>query len=100
MKKFSISLILFISLGISQVSYAAGCSLTKSLYDSGKYSRALTIARTYAKYKDACAEYYLGLMYLGGKGVTADGPKGNEYISRSAKQGYQPAIDYLASVAP
>lgn len=101
MKYFLTSILILLSFSISLTSYAsAGCTHSKSLYESGKYERAFKIASTYAKYGDACAEYYLGLMYLGGKGVTADGQKGDKYLLSAAKKGYQPAIDYIASIAP
>ena len=64
MKKFIIAAFVFMAVGLPQLSYAGSCSLTKTLYDSGKYKRAFKQAKTYASYNNACAEYYLGLMYF------------------------------------
>lgn len=100
MKHFITAICFLAAMSFSQLSFASGCSLTKSLYDSGKYSRALKLAKTYANYGDACAEFYLGLMYLTGNGVTANSEKGDAYIQSAAKKGFQPAINYLSNVLP
>jgi len=98
MKKFiSLLLISFLYLSISQTSYADSCNLTKTLYESGKYKRAFKHAKTYANYNNACAEYYLGLMYLNGYGVKMDSKKGNDYLQSAVNKGSQKAIDFLDS---
>ena len=95
MKHFFTVVLLLLAFSLPQYSYADGCSLTKTLYDSGKFKRAYKLAKTYVNYNNACAEFYLGLMYINGKGVKSDGKKGYKYIRSSAKKGYQPAIDYI-----
>lgn len=100
MKKILIASFVLLAFSLPQTSYAGGCTLTKTLYDQGKYKRAFKLAKTYANYKDACAEYYLGLMYLYGKGVKADTDKGNSYMQSAADKDYQPAIDFFASQIP
>lgn len=75
--------------------YADGCALTKSVYDSGKYAQAFRVALSYEKDGNACERYYLGLMYFTGKGVKMDSKKGIAYLKKSARQGYQPAIDFF-----
>ena len=100
MKYFTTTLLLIFALYLPQYSYADGCSLAKTLYDSGKYKRAFNLAKTYANYNNACAEFYLGLMYLHGEGVKADSKQGIKYIKSAAKKGYQPAIDLLKNRLP
>lgn len=100
MKYFITTALLLAAISFSQLSYADGCSLTKTLYDSGKFTRAYKLAKTYVNYDNACAEFYLGLMYLNGQGVKADTAKGEAYIQSAAKKGFQPAIDFLKKVIP
>jgi len=90
----------FAAFSLPQLSYADNCGLTKALYDSGKYQRAFKLAKTNANYNEACAEYYLGLMYLNGDGVKGDTDKGNSLIQSAAKKGYQPAIDHFNNRQP
>lgn len=99
MKNILSATLLLIALSIPQISYADTCSLTKTLYDSGKFKRAYNLAKTHAS-NDACAEYYLGLMYLKGEGVKANTDKGMNLIHSSANKKYQPAIDFLTNMAP
>lgn len=99
MKNILSATLLLIALSIPQISYADTCSLTKTLYDSGKFKRAYNLAKTHAS-NDACAEYYLGLMYLDGKGIKANTDKGNLLIQSAAKKGYQAAIDNFNTKQP
>jgi len=100
MKQFITAVFLLMALGLPQLSYADSCSLTKTLYDSGKYARAFKHAKTYANYNNACAEYYLGLMYLNGNGVAPDVTKGNDLIQRAANKKFQLAIDFFKKMMP
>ncbi len=95
MKKFTALLFLLVAFSMPQTSYADSCSLTKTLYKSGKFQRAFKQAKTYATYNNPCAEFYLGLMYLNGEGVKMNAKKGDELIQSAAKHGYQEAIDFL-----
>jgi len=96
---FTVTLLL-LAFSLPQVSYADSCSLTKALYDSGKYQRAFKLAKTNANYNDACAEFYLGLMYLNGEGIKGNTDKGNSLLQSAEKKGYQPAIDYFNNMQP
>ncbi len=100
MKQFITAVFLLMAISLHQTSYADSCSLTKTFYDSGKYQKAFKHAKTYARYNNACAQYYLGLMYLNGQGVTANVEKGNKLIEQAAKQGFQPAIDFFKNMMP
>ncbi len=98
MKKLITVLFLLFAFSLPQFSYASGCSLIKAVYESGKYKRAFKLAKTHATYNNACAEYYVGLMYIQGNGVATNGKKGTEYIRSAAKKGYQPAIDFFKNM--
>lgn len=100
MKKILSAIFLLIAFSIPQISYADTCSLTKTLYDTGKFKRAYNLAKTHAKYKDACAEYYLALMYINGEGVRGNTESGVSLMQSAAKKGYQPAIDYFDNRQP
>lgn len=100
MKNLITAVFLLLAFSLPQISYADNCSLTKTLYETGKFKRAYNLAKTHAKFKDACAEYYLGLMYLNGEGVRANTDKGMSLIHSAAKKKYQPAIDFLTNMAP
>ena len=41
------------------------------------------------------AQYYLGLLYLNGEGVTLDYNQAYNWFRRSAEQGYVPGIYYV-----
>lgn len=100
MKRIFTAIFLLTAFSLPQISYASTCSLTKTLYDSGIFKRAYKLAKTHAGFKDACAEYYLGLMYTNGEGVKADTDKGMSLIQSAAEKGYQPAIDYFKNMVP
>jgi len=100
MKKFIIAIFMFMAFGLPQLSYASSCRLTKTLYDSGKYQRAFKQAETYARYNNACAQYYLGLMYFNGQGVVPNTDKGNTLIEKAANKGFKPAIDFFKTMMP
>lgn len=100
MKKIITAVIILAAFSLPQISYADSCSLTKTLYDAGKYKSAFKLAKTNVTYNDACAEFYLGLMYLNGEGVKGHTDKGNSLIQSAAKKGYQPAIDYFNTRQP
>ena len=93
--KFLAKILFVLTLSLPTFAYADGCSLMKSVYDSGKYTQAYTVARAYASDGSACVEYYLGLMYIHGQGVKMDTRKGLEYMKSAANKKYQPAIDFF-----
>lgn len=53
---------------------------------------------TLAERGDAAAQYELGRMYQGGRGVTQDNRKAVEWYRHSAEQGYAPAERSLGSM--
>jgi len=99
MKRFITTIFILAAFSLPQISFADTCSLTKTLYEAGEYKRAYNLAKTHAN-NDACAEFYLGLMYLNGDGVKANTEKGHSLIESAAKKGYQPAIDYFNNRQP
>lgn len=94
MKYFISALVLIATISMSQLAVASGCSLTKTLYDNGKYQRAYNTAKTYANYGDACAQYYLGLMYFNGQGTDRNIKLAHKYINKAAKGKYPDAIAF------
>jgi TPR repeat protein len=56
--------------------------------------------RKAAEQGDAAAQYTLGLAYAAGMGVTEDRATALAWLNKSAAQGFQPARDALAKLAP
>lgn len=100
MRNLITALFLLLTFSLPQISYADSCSLTKTLYETGKYKKAFKTAKTYASYNNACAKYYLGLMYINGQGVNANNDKGKLLIEEAAKKNFQLAIDYFNNIQP
>ena len=61
-------------------------------FEVGDYRTALEVFRPKALKGDAKAQYYLGLMYAGGKGVIKSIGQAREWIKKSADQGFGQAI--------
>jgi len=97
MKSFISIIFLAITCLYSQLTIADSCGLTKSLFEQGKYERAFNHALTYAKYGDACANYYIGVMYHTGQGVRQNNTKSVQYLNKAARKGYLPAKHFLAN---
>ena len=61
-------------------------------FEVGDYRTALEVFRPKALKGDAKSQYYLGLMYAGGKGVIKSISQAREWIKKAADQGYGQAI--------
>lgn len=88
MKKLSTIILLTMSYLYSPLSLAISCDYGALLYDQGKYKRAYKVFLPLVKSQDACAEYYMGMMYYNGYYITADGKKADALFKSSAKHGY------------
>jgi TPR repeat protein len=62
-----------------------------SYYDNNDYGRAATAFEQLATAGDACGQYWLAEMYHNGQGVPRNQDKYNDWLSRSAAQGYSKA---------
>jgi TPR repeat protein len=74
------------------------CSSTAGSYEDaaaadhqGNYATALALLRPLAEHGDARAQYAIGYMTLQGHGVAQDDSEANQWLKRSADQGYGPA---------
>ena len=47
-----------------------------------------------ARYKNPCAEFYLGVMYYLGKGTNKNTKLADKYIEQAAKGKYAPALTF------
>ncbi|KAG1682871.1 Sel1-repeat-containing protein YbeT [Nymphon striatum] len=73
--------------------------LADKLRLSKQYESQVDAISYYAKEAlngDAYSQYWLGVMYLDGSGITEDDDMALEWISKAAKQNYQPAEELLA----
>ena len=98
--KILISLITTCLLLISTSSFADSCDQAAYFYKKGKYHSASTVLDPLVKKGEACAEYYMGLMYQGANGVKqteANRKKGIALINSAKSKGYQSAIDFMSS---
>ena len=87
---FSLSL-LITSTGV----YASSCEEAAYYYKQGKYSLVKSLVQADAHKGVACAEYYMGLLYMRGKAVKRDKKKGLSYIRRASEKGDRNAIDFI-----
>ena len=67
-------------------------------YEQGDYERSLRLFQASAEQDDPIAEFYLGLMYLDGKGVVPDARAAASWFRRAAAQKH-PAAQYNLGVA-
>ncbi|MFK5914754.1 MAG: hypothetical protein QM484_10275 [Woeseiaceae bacterium] len=84
----------------SNISFADSCEQGAYFYKKGKYRSAHTILNPLLKKGEACAEYYIGLMYQGGNNVKQNEinrKKGIKLINSASTKGYQAAKDFLGS---
>ena len=89
------SLLLF-----STTSFADNCDQAAYFYKNGKYRSARTVLEPLVTKGEACAEYYMGLMYQGANGVKQtefNRKKGIKLINSAKTKGYQAAIDFMNS---
>ena len=89
-------LILLAITTLPSTALADGCTFTKTLYDKKQYKRAFKIAETHARYGNACAKFYLGVMHYTGYGVKNANPRlGVKLIKEASRKGYEPATAYI-----
>ncbi len=75
--------------------FAAGCGEPESalyaeagkLYDAGRYAEAFPLMRKAAEGGNTHAVALLGVMYLYGRGVAADGPSAERWLVMAAERG-------------
>jgi TPR repeat protein len=63
-----------------------------------QYERALPECKKAAEQGDALAQYYLGVMYDKGKGVTRDAKEAARWYRKAADQGHASAQRYLEAM--
>jgi len=69
--------------------------LGKAAYEMGDYAGALRSLQPSANSGHADAEYYIGIMYVNGRGVPQDEAMGASWYQRAAEQGHADAQYYL-----
>ncbi len=93
-------LITTVLLLFSTSSFADKCDDAAYFIKKEKYKSAKTILQPLLKKGEACAEYYMGLLYTGGNSVKEtkkNRQKGVELISSAKKKGYPKAKEFLDS---
>lgn len=79
---------------ISTSSFADSCEQAAYFYKKDQYSSARIILDPLVSKGEACAEYYLGMIYEKDKKTRK---KGVSLIEAASKKGYQPAKDFMHS---
>jgi TPR repeat protein len=67
-------------------------------YNSGNYSKAVEVFNIYAAKKDTVAQFYLGTMYLEGKGVSINFQEAERWYRRASEHGDAFAQNALANI--
>ena len=78
----------------SPVSFADNCDQAAYFYKKGQYRSASTILDPLVTKGEACAEYYMGLIYEKNKKTRK---KGVSLIQSASKKGYPAAKNFLKS---
>jgi len=89
------SLLLF-----SNSSFADNCEEAAYFYTAGNYQSAHTLLNPLVLKGEACAEYYMGVMYEEGAGVKKSEEnrlKGISLIESAEKKGYPAAKKFMKS---
>jgi len=87
-------------LAFSTTSYADSCDQGAYFYKKGQYRSARTVLEPLVKKGEACAEYYMGVMYEEGAGVKKtelNRKKGVSLIESAMEKGYPAAIQFIKS---
>lgn len=85
---------------ISGPSFADSCDQAAYFYKKGQFRSARTVLDPLIKKGEACAEYYMGVMYEEGAGVKkteSNRKKGVSLIESARKKGYPAAIEFMNS---
>ena len=100
MKKITYSTFGLLFLFFSTSVFADDCEHAAYFYKHGQYASARTVLFPLLKKGEACAEYYLGVMYEEGAGLKKTEKnrlKGISLIKSAAKKGYSKAIKFMNS---
>ena len=84
----------------SAPSFADSCDQAAYFYKKGQFRSARTVLAPLIKKGEACAEYYMGVMYEEGAGVKkteSNRKKGVSLIESARKKGYPAAIEFMNS---
>jgi len=84
----------------SSTSFADSCEQGAYFYKKGQFRSARTVLDPLVKKGEACAEYYVGLMYQGANGVKqneTNRKKGISLIESAKGKGYPAAIQFMNS---
>lgn len=85
---------------ISTSSFADSCEQAAYFYKHKQYRSARTVLEPLLKKGEACAEYYMGVMYEKGAGfkkTEKNRLKGISLIKSAEKKGYPEAIKFMNS---
>lgn len=79
---------------------AFGADIQKGLeaFNQGDYSKAIRFLKPLAEQREANAQFLLGVMYYGGKGVTRDYEEAAKWLEFAADQGIAAAQSNLCSM--
>ena len=81
-----------------QVTEVTNLDASVKAYEIGDYRTALAAIRPLALKGNAKAQYYLDMMYMGGRGVIKSPKQGESWIAKSAAQGYGQAVAELNQI--
>lgn len=84
----------------SSTAFADSCEQAAYFYEKGQFRSARTVLEPLMKKGEACAEYYMGLMYQGANGVKQNETnrlKGISLIKSAKTKGYPAAIKFMNS---
>ena len=87
-------------ISISSFADTDSCEQATFFYKKGQYHSAKTILAPLVKKGEACAEYYMGVMYEEGAGVKkteSNRKKGVSLIESAKTKGYPAAIKFMNS---
>ncbi len=87
MKPFLFSVLFLCSFLFGELVQAADLDKGKTALVRGDYATALTELRPLAEQGDSTAQYYLGVMYKEGQGVTANDALSQQWLTKSAENG-------------
>jgi uncharacterized protein len=73
-------------------------TLGSNAYEKGHYQSAIRILLPLAQAGDSVAQYYVGLMYLKGQGVSKDTTRAIDSLRKSAEAGNAYARTYMGAI--
>ena len=100
MKKYITLAIAASTLLFSNSSFADNCEAAAYFYTAGNFQSAHTLLKPLVLKGEACAEYYMGVMYEEGAGVKrneSNRKKGVSLIKSAEKKGYPAAKKFMDS---